>query len=172
MDISNLPTDNLYKFMAIFGLIIYVITYFYPGFLIDEQEIRLAELENEKYNVETRLLIQQHWLQGIGEMVDSAKDPISLQKLSELNLAEKSRLDTITNEILKIGKDASVALTKLKHIRSIITQSAWIGSIAGFFMILGFFLWYFKLQRYQDMIIKNEAMKIKNAIKKNKTDSV
>ncbi|CAZ96801.1 hypothetical protein [Zobellia galactanivorans] len=134
MKIPNLPTDNLYKFLSIFGLILFVFgTYLYNT---KPNEIYLKV---DDYNVKNQIL-----------KTNTEKD--SIINLHQELINEKIKLNVLEEQINRDIK----RLPKELKMYSVI-------AIIGLIMIgFGFFKWYFKTQYYNDKILKNESEKLKN----------
>ncbi|WP_272151119.1 hypothetical protein [Tenacibaculum aiptasiae] len=134
MKLPNLPTDNLYKFFSIFGLVLFVFgTYLYNT---KPNEIYLKV---DNYNIKNRIL-----------KINTKKDSV-LQLRQEL-INEKIKLSILKEQINRDIKQLPKDLIKLFSI-----------AIIGLVMIsFGFFKWYYKTQYYNDIILKNESEKLKN----------
>ena len=190
MIIPNLPTDNLYKFIALFGLVILIvsfITFFTEvkkmgneSFKI-QKEININILEanllikefeeviskestrneiiialNEKirnplyHNSDSLLILEAESIQ-----LDKDKD-------NELESGQYNSLFNKTDEYqmnhLLIQEKNKLYLHNLKGIDLLEKILTWT-SVVGFGLVLiGFYLWYFRLQVYQDTIIKETAL--------------
>ena len=125
MQIPSLPTDNLYKFLALSGLIIGVVSLF----LLFQDAYRSQELLRQiKENIEVVKA-----LQTLGQMEEAlvtiAKSTASLEELKFI-LEQK-----------EFNKSRGLTF-----------------ACVGFFLSAsGFVLWYVKVQRYQDKILKEQA---------------
>ena len=123
MEIPKLPTDNLYKFMALSGLVILILSAI-PYYRKYEFDIELIRLEAEAENL--RLKIRENAAYTTTEFEFKCK------------------------EILR-------RITMNNYLKGVAYVCSFVGS---FLTTLGFYLWYVKLQRYQDRIIKKEAAQI------------
>ena len=58
MNIPNLPTDNLYKFMALSGLVLFIISTIYPTYYIDNltSEVHETGTEIGLFKIETKMV--------------------------------------------------------------------------------------------------------------------
>jgi hypothetical protein len=143
-----IPTDNLYKFIAIFGLIIFVLAIIYPRKALNE------------------LYLQGLEIHGQIKIIELQKDSIE-KKIESLTLLDK-RMFEEREECLKDSFNLQLKTQELDNLnerncylvkehKSYLKYSC-AGIIIGIIMIfLGFTLWYFRLQVYQDKIIKKEA---------------
>lgn len=202
------PTDNLYKFLAISGLLLIVLSFVpnYFNFQLWEQkyeylktlDIYVAELEkyNEDYGkFNTRLKeLNQKYDESIesykkhnelGSDIEKELKEKNFQKADELYKSylsdkkiiqdrqnnikelktnienEKKEIDKKTIEI-KVKK-AEIDKTKnliehyneeISRLRALSILIFVLGIIAA---ISGFFLWYYRIQKYDDLILANEA---------------
>lgn len=125
---QSLPTDNLYKFIALFGLVIIIASGFYKYLAITAAQTSVSELR-----------------------ISQAKLPIenmNVDAMSQAKLSEwRSELSISKAKITNAKEE--VAFYKLYDYRANIFM------LLGFLISsAGFVLWYFKLQRYQDAGIK------------------
>lgn len=184
MDVLKPPTDNLYKFISIFGLIIFVVSIAAP-YIASEQlstlttviakpiaDIKLLNQDN------ARLLSEVDEVQG--------RLPKQSQNLTE---AEKQTVRQVFAESDRLLKEVRENIRKIRELETtsdmqIKTADAraatllgliwWtsFGKVIGLVSILtGFTLWYFKLQRYQDLLLKNQAQLLTKEPSTPKTDN-
>lgn len=175
MDISSLPTDNLYKFTAITGLLVFLFFIAAPEYVIFNLEIKKAEVNANQQ----KLLAEVN-----GFKMESERLSRSI-KIEELRVKEKFRgadqaeseklaqLDAMLgayNVLIANNKkfvewqgktyDQEVAV---EHIRimsdkiNVYSIYAIIGRVFGFAMVVaGFCLWYFKTQRLLDVSLAEQ----------------
>lgn len=146
MDILKPPTDNLYKFIAISGLLIFLASFVFPQILGREYVTKVAEvegglrvLENESAYI-TRLRSQSD------DQNQKAEDNSEIKQ-------REARFDKVAEVRKKheISKALSAEVRRWK-LFGIIGMSLGIVLMAG-----GFYLWYSRLQKYQDKLLKREA---------------
>lgn len=137
-NLPNAPTDNLYKFMAIFGLLFAVTTFIYADYMQNETRKQLIEFAND--SAQKRYEMVQDYLKSQQGINPELKNKHTL--ITEL-------LDT-KGEYLVAQAMRSDFYIKLRNIG---------GTTGSIISILGFYLWYTKLQRYQDKVLKKEAGK-------------
>lgn len=129
MNINNLPTDNLYKFIALSGLVLIFYSSFYIRPLIWEVEIEVARLATEIEVIE------------MAEDVEApeAKKLVTLEKLKNMKVKN--------------------AVTKQKHekYKSLHNENKLLVFIGLLLTCLGFYLWYYRVQRPIDQKLKNDA---------------
>jgi predicted membrane protein len=132
------PTDNLYKFLAIFGLIVALLSFIFPQVLIFEIESQLLQLN--------------------GEVVVLDADTLTFERGSKpkMTTAEEKQLRHRIAEVK--GKTAVIKglATQIKNLVLLFTIGIWTGL---FFMVIGFWLWYFRVQKFQDRILKDDSEK-------------
>ena len=143
----NLPTDNLYKFLAISGLVIAMFSVYYLfqkshelQFLIVEQK---AELELQKYQ-----------MGRYDEKFKLQEEQLSTEETSE---KKRSVLDNIDKDLIEYAKaqtnsELNLAKIKILHHEYFYYKVTGItGFILGLFlMVFGFVLWYKKIQKPLD----------------------
>lgn len=173
------PSDSLYKFTAIGGLILVVLSLYVPWQM--DSDLRIAandlELEWSKWGIE---------LESVGESIKDMDKQIYplwsdfMQEWSNKypNLPDAKFLQHQFTTLQAKMKDMKVIQTQLKQLRILQVQGlamgkkqallrsqtnrlVWISSgtlgIGILMVILGFWNWYFKFQIHQDRIIKAQA---------------
>jgi len=168
MQLPNLPTDNLYKFIAISGLLLIFLSTVLPLWLIHNMELELIETEEERdfisyeleiLNNEIKLLEkQEEFLQALSSNTKRDLTKLNNKETKDIGKAEQKTID-IRKELMK----SKIKSEKLSYLVSEITKLKLVIFIGNFIGIMftsyGFSLWYRRLQKYQDEIIKNEARK-------------
>ncbi len=146
--IPNLPTDNLYKFVALAGLSIVVLSVVLPtaqqnatGDKIDQYTIDLAVLAVEVKNLKEELEI------AVAQPRPSAHDQRLLRQ-RQLELDARVATITVRTAILKrlVEKQGEVL--------------GWmaVGLLTGLVLaVIGFSLWYARVQRYQDQLLRAQG---------------
>lgn len=141
LSLPNPPTDSLYKFLFVFGIAM-IISGKYLGII-----------ETEKYKITVA-------------KIDSLSD-VSNKKLANLGFAVANnphyKLDTLDSRLFLSPKELKMISLKLNEALSEYNGNLyqircliWVGI---FMAILGGFLWYFKIQRYQrkDLVFKSNV---------------
>jgi hypothetical protein len=142
MNIPNLPTDNLYKFLALTGIIILI-------FSIAITEIRLTELESESDDY----LTQKGELYFDIQSLNSDLDRITDKEIFEL----KRLKNEIRIREFKLSRTKELLLKKSKQTRTVFRWSIF-GVLSGLLIsVFGFVLWYNRVQRYLDYKLKLET---------------
>jgi hypothetical protein len=122
MNIPGLPTDNLYKFMALTGIVLIISGYV----VVWPQAMRSQELSRE--------------LKQLGVSAQALKGEADI-------LHARARRLVIEEELKLIFELQSTFMTFF-HASQIV------GVILA---VVGSFLWYTRLQKYQDLILKKQA---------------
>lgn len=183
MQVPNVPTDNLYKFMALSGVLLLTLS---VGYYL--HRISMHDVENANLRVGKEKLHQtmKNWGMKLdarnfyvnkliaGSELELKNENPDIQKLKEIsqklskeysNLIDNRSIierdmDLFTDRSMDLRlqselADASVSATK--RIGEILPFMACLGLIL---IYSGFALWYLKLQKYQDLKIKSEAENI------------
>ncbi|WP_153846294.1 hypothetical protein [Sphingobacterium paramultivorum] len=134
MTLPSLPTDNLYKFGFV-GFIFLLSLIFYS---------RSSEKEN-------LLKLKYEYDMTYMEALNS----------KEIYLLRKDTSETAKNEINKKIDKANREIysidTKIKNFNNESIIYNWIFAVCLIFCVIFLGLWYYKLQKYQDIIIKSQA---------------
>jgi hypothetical protein len=126
------PTDNLYKFMAIFGLAL-IIASFVGAY---KAEAEIQSRFGARIRERELLMLEQRREAALGPAYEHRDWRIILD-----SFAVEARADTLANEGLLAVKTRFDVLL-------------WVG--AGM-SLAGFLLWYTRLQRFEDALVKRKA---------------
>lgn len=162
MIVPNLPTDNLYKFIALSGL---VLTLFCGAFTIQRTEalgnsVYKNSIEFSEWKIKNDFLSKQiigveKELTALEQKENPTKEEV--EKLRKKHEQNKTKL--LENEILK--EKVRLANEYSNSQSSQLKKYYFWGSITSFFSLVfsafGFSSWYFKVQRYQDKILRNKS---------------
>lgn len=171
MTLPELPTDNLYKFMSIFGLLLFFSSYYFlwikytqiqPAIFDLEEEISVFELEN-KYLSED--------LDSLDKNIQMLEQEVNgLDKLPTENLTRKSvsesgiKLNSIKDKIYQLKdlkrnseKKTIILNNKVNRLEQLGHENKTIGvvflvisTVGLIFSVQGLKLWYQRLQRPLD----------------------
>ncbi|MFZ2937224.1 MAG: hypothetical protein WA066_00775 [Candidatus Omnitrophota bacterium] len=162
MELPNyIPTDNLYKFIAIFGLIILGFSIAFPLKVSNELSLKIME-----YSGRVKILDQE--IELLRDDVNVLEPEVlqkkrfsknGKEKYHTLHQEQKRRLRNIMFKKQEIDNQREVIeyLNKNFKLYKIIAKMGMFWSTG--LMILGFGSWYWRLQIYQDKIVKKEAEK-------------
>ena len=146
MELPNLPTDNMYKFMAFSGLAILLFTFYFGYTQAIEIKNKINEIELEKNLL--ALEIKQYG--ALMERLKKSGNTTSEQlNESEKVLNEMERRGVIINEKERILKYLIRSVNQLNYV---ILISLIVGSLL---FAIGCRLWYKRVQYYQDLAIKS-----------------
>lgn len=163
MNLPNLPTDNLYKFMAIAGLALIGYCGFFAYQQVWELELQILRTETEEK------IIAEEWKilnKNLDRLIERGKTTESEWR----DVIERA-LVVITKDIQTKGKKKENDLLNkqlTKHYAIL-----WIGIIGGILLCsFGFFFWYNRIQKPNDLLMnilinKHQA---RNVIEKNEIE--
>ena len=185
MNIPNIPSDNLYKFVALASLVTLILsTYFlaslkyeilseltnHNGELKQILSLGKEEIDNWEELIKQQSLLENQLVKIIEEFNKSHNQAYMdnrSQKIEdmEINIKETNSMIhaiSIKRERLQIEADTKESLVENKKIllNYVETTRSYSVIILSIFMIFGFLFWYVKVQRYQDKILKYQANSI------------
>jgi hypothetical protein len=162
------PTDNLYKFIAIVGLLILGFCVTYPWIL--KHDINMEKIKTERdlaiLNIKSQHVTEED--NALGDIYDEqTQDELGSKKIQSKLDEDHLKARTTTNDNLRWILIEKYEEIKAKQ-KQIELESYWIKLIVCFsyggifigiiLVIVGFRLWYFRFQMYQDAIIKDQAI--------------
>ncbi len=170
MTIPNLPTDNLYKFVSLTGVVLALVCFGVLEYRISKQvkldtEISLGKeafgyFERKLERISTTAKTD---LKAVKAKEDKDEE-IKKSEIEEASLALsqykelKSRIDNFDQEIMALRHKSEIA--ENHHQRTLRIRPLML--FGGFFGIAlscaGFYFWYYRLQKYQDMLLQNQAI--------------
>lgn len=138
IDIPSLPTDNIYKFMALSGVFLFALAlYFFSRFYasavsrVSELEVMIAEQEAEISFIENQ----------------ESPDKIQMLKVSMKH-----------NKIKALVGGVALQRKQLTQAFVVSVVIALVGTLVAY---LGFNLWYYRTQIYQDKLIELRVKELK-----------
>lgn len=186
MDFSplKLPTDNLYKFLALGGLLSFLFSISVPFFAVRDLEAEAAGLVPQAERMEQRAKDQEElakqferetarqkteWERKIAEAA-TRPEPERQQLKAEVDewkngvaakaAAFRASLDTLQDATAKVdalNKQIEVRITDLDRILSYWPLGFW-GGIA--MTIIGFSAWFWRIQRHQDALLRAQVLEV------------
>ncbi|ULC58394.1 hypothetical protein MBM09_10720 [Flaviramulus sp. BrNp1-15] len=183
MNFPSLPTDNLYKFISIFGLTILVFSQIWK-FQVDKEAFRLGSSiisdEAELSIIKSDMISTDSFIEKRKRIYQrEEKDSISVDStfLNKL-LEDKKRLEYEKAELAnKYNEKVTEANRNLEDFSGWmkLTNRGWlfiVMNLTGTILFFsGMIFWYFKYQRYMDAEKKLEGDKFLKKLKRqNKTD--
>ena len=140
--IAGLPTDNLYKFMALAGLLIAI--------SIQAMTIGLFERDRERLDGVTLELA------GIQSDIRALEEDAGASGLTP-DTAGLRRAHDIQRANAIVGAKLEVSRRLTSRLKGVVLYGSIATALALVLSFLGFVLWYERLQRYQDRITKTQA---------------
>ena len=170
--IPGLPTDNLYKFFAIAGVVLLVASVTFSTNQVMETENSIAALEEEtallKFDRDT-LADDLAALQGDVRELESEVNTgagAAESKLHERATNLLSRVSDMKRVHLDLSRKTAAVQAKSQTIQRLTRQRSWlinqclVGAGLGIMMMWsGFALWYFKAQSLQDALLQRELQR-------------
>ena len=143
MNIPQLPTDSLYKFITMSGLVLTVLSLTYLVLSRHDLALKVAEGEGVIKNAEVER-------QNLEAMKISPTTPPK----DEYEQARLARFFDLVSESRRLHERNVVFLEQYLELRPWVFISLLFGVVlfAG-----GSWLWYMRLQRYQDLIVQAES---------------
>ena len=162
MNLPLLPTDNLYKFMSLAGAVIIILSVIYPIIQIEELQHRIVSLNGEEKILDQEIEFIKHDVKFLEKNINILEKKKN-QKIGELNelLRKSTELSRKTNEqqiknIELFYKKQDIELTS-----KYISQNRILGFIGtgfgSFLAFFGFYLWYVRIQKLQDLLLKRQV---------------
>ena len=172
------PTDNLYKFLAISGLLLFILSIVLPEWAIYNIRMQIIATEAESSALQFEVSSLERQTTILESQVDShlasqssADAPTTRNAIDhhDKGLA-KRQLVELTGNLRKKLLDISVKNSQIearvktdKYMNSMIRRYLIVAvgaSVIGFLLtVTGFHLWYFRLQRFLDHSVRSEAEK-------------
>ncbi len=165
---SNLPTDNLYKFMAIAGVVLFIFGAYTSFTSLRETQTAIWQFGSEARTIER----EQEWVAREIARIN-AENPVNadvegraeaaaeLQK-AEDRLAKYMKLDAILkqqNDRLHQSAEGILRLENENKWSALVRSGGVFCAIIGLVLAtVGFLLWYKRVQVYQDIALRNAAL--------------
>lgn len=145
----NPPTDSLYKFLALSGLVIFLFSAILPLWLGGDLILKLKDSQSELdvMRLEAKFLMED--LEAAQAAGATKATPEQVQKARDLQI-QTAKMSRKT--------EAAIFLTACLVVGAVFSG---IGMWGGLFLgKKGFVFWYDRLQKYQDEILKFQAKPI------------
>ena len=141
MNYPSIPTDNLYKFIALSGLAITLLSITYPVSKVLELELAVVEAKSEK----EKISIEDVEIKREIERLEKEKNPSSQTVILLRERMVQQRIKAV--EFSKILRIIEIQLEWVQEY----SYAAIVGLIIGpWIAIFGFIRWYIKIQRPLD----------------------
>jgi hypothetical protein len=143
------PTDSLYKFIALSGLAILAWGFTFSAPL--EADLRVKEAELVAFTKTGKLEMDTYAAQNERLSKRQERLPERSKEWQDID----AQLTTLAIKMIKLEGELNVQETKAASISDELKRYQSLGPVArwgGCFMaVLGFFLWYVRIQRYLDL---------------------
>jgi hypothetical protein len=182
------PTDNLYKFLAISGLAVVLVSATYPTYLyfdLDQQSLEiqrdteLLSFEVDQLNDISRAIDQTEArvdarMKDVDEQIEKLKrGEITQEAAFAANNQAKAEIATLREQATKLRDkaresqrndiDRKLKLRQYDLLRERATTIAILGfvgiAVGLVTTVAGFSLWYSRMQRFQDEILARESLR-------------
>jgi len=185
LNVPNFPTDNLYKFIAISGIVLLLVAVFYPVYRRTEirDEITLYNSEIKKLSIEEskakiKLYEIKNDLNELEANANISKSTVNDSVISRVRILNgkkeivdlSHKIDRLVYEWKDINREIELKSIEINTKSKLIddknldieefdTAANILGPFSIFVMILGFLLWYTKTQKLQDKVLAEQAGK-------------
>jgi hypothetical protein len=185
MELFKPPTDNLYKFMALGGIVLFVAGVFVPPMVFQQtgmeylaklrgsDELRVHE-EFTNQRLETlnlraqRAIEEKNKLQKRLDELNSASNSAAVDKLDGQIKAAHREIESIEDSSHELSLNLALKRAQIKYedtvsvnrrlISRVVLVAGWgLGLFGLIVSVIGFYWWYKHLQRFQDRLVAQEA---------------
>jgi hypothetical protein len=148
LPVPTLPTDNLYKFMALSGLAILIFSLVFPMIRIGEIKLKLVEVETqtEVLGIETDNLKKD-----IEHSLNESK--LHFQDLEN----DRKRMSELQIKSVELKGRTKLVRELMEDLRSYLIFLVVGGMLGLLFCFFGFVLWYKLVQRPSDLLLKAQV---------------
>jgi len=133
--VKQFPTDNLYKFIALSGLSISLLSFWFIGKERAATIIAVSKIEAQQ--------------EILGEKI------VRILEVDDIQTSEE--IQNINDQKDKLFMEVESAKIKFKLLKEATYFYFLTGILGLFWMLLGFYLWYVRVQVFEDQILKNRA---------------
>ena len=152
------PTDNLYKFMAISGLICFVFFFFDFNKRLDELNSSVEVLEMQQVEFQARRDAISNSVEYFSKKISNLKgeelsqeDAVStLKAIDAFQDDMQSKYESLVIVNAKLNKAIDQAAKKLEDIKALSKFYDFLKFVSLLVAAFGVVLWYFKTQKHQD----------------------
>jgi hypothetical protein len=147
MNLPSLPTDNLYKFMALCGLFLVVFGLVFPSTRIDELNLKAIEIN-------TQAEVLRIEIDDLEYDTDLWAKKVTLNPEETDLLRKRTREIKIrTAEITGRMEQHNILRITIEHYWRVLKVTIWVGFILS---LVGFYCWYFLVQRPNDLLLRKQ----------------
>ncbi len=168
MKLPELPTDNLYKFVALAGITL-VLAAMLPFYYAHLQSMEAIKARGEFDGIERRLGVLRRQILAWGEREQETTQNARGDGVQDVD-SEQARLLEDNAELMR----EVIELDTRARLNRYLSRVRLCGIAAGFLLLLvggamawrGFYLWYERLQRPLDEILAKQCAREKRALEK------
>lgn len=159
VDLPNIPTDNLYKFVTLASAAVFCFSIWQEDSVVSEysrsSSILRANNDSLAFQIDIMKDKTKYFEELIKEDLNEKQRESIIKRWDKIRAESDEIVNRHADNIKNLGK-ANFESDRVIRLTPIIYWARY-GSIATFF--LGIFFWYFNHQRYQDASARNEAQK-------------
>lgn len=163
LPIPSIPTDNLYKFIAIAGLIGVLACLLYPPLITSSLTRKAADVAAARALIEATMEDVESRIDDVSAQVREAETKRSNVPKSEIAALEQQlgalgkQAQALQNELTRFERDGRIALAEGEALAAQMNLISL--AFLPFFILTacGFLLWYLRIQRYADAILRLQA---------------
>lgn len=169
LPVPSIPTDNLYKFLAVTGLICALACLLYPPIITVSMARKAADVVAARALIDIQIRDVESQIDDLSSDVHEAKT-----KESDVSEAEIASLDgqltilkeearTLEKGLSSFERDGRIAQAEGEALSTQmdLIASAFVPSIV--LALFGFLMWYLRVQRYADAVLRLQAEALKNS---------
>lgn len=173
MNIPNLPTDNLYKFLSLAGIVVVIMAVYFTVTKVSEVSDKIMDVQEGQDIVSENIKSLERLVELLEKIVDNSiaelkgerkKDDKKLELVySESEI--KNLMSEIRDSLAKIGVEKVRVEANTKRLTELHERSKKISHWGVFFIAIGmimanfgFYLWYTRVQKPLDCILKRELL--------------
>jgi Ca2+/Na+ antiporter len=169
MNLHFPPTDNLYKFIAISGILLVLYNLIFTSQFLINNHVQAQKISNELDIVEIE---QNHLHEDI--LYLKKKVSILSENLEKKSVEESSEelkeFSTLNAKLKTKNREIEIKIKEMENKNKLLKDRVKFGIfliiiglitfIVGIYLTYrGFYLWYHRLQKYQDTLIKKKSKK-------------
>lgn len=157
MNVSNLPTDNLYKFGTVASVVLICFSFWHEETMRSEIGISVAGNEARSIVLKKQASEIRKMAEENHTIPENYFDHTSKIDLERVNIEASIRL--IEERVAELSVSSKVDRFKLDNLQRLSSAYFWLRLAAISSFICGIFFWYLNHQRFQDQIARAEAAK-------------
>jgi hypothetical protein len=169
--LNSIPTDNFYKFQFIAGLLIVLFLIVYFNERVENDALKIIAIEGET----AELQLQNSFWEFEINRLDSLLNELSLKlEIEETEFQSlKSKADSLYNayknihsEMISLGVKNDLVSESINRTSRYYYLSLVLFILGIYWIFAGYIGWFFKHQKYQDIIVRAEAKIKENELEK------